>query len=111
MINLCIRICYNGISPGINCLSTKKKKKKVFVVVVTFCFYRWEFFFKLIKIEEEKKKKREIVILCCSTIFQRVFSYNLYFLKVGEKKKKNFKSEIKKKNQGKSRCFLKPELR
>lgn len=87
MINLCIRICYNGISPGINCLSTKKKKKKVFVVVVTFCFYRWEFFFKLIKIEEEKKK-REIVILCCSTIFQRVFSYNLYFLKVGKKKKK-----------------------
>lgn len=30
---------------------------------------------------------------------------------MGEKKKKNFKSEIKKKNQGKSRCFLKPELR
>lgn len=106
MINLCIRICYNGISPGINCLSTKKKKKKVFVVVVTFCFYRWEFFFKLIKIEEEKKK-REIVILCCSTIFQRVFSYNLYFLKVGEKKKKNFKSEIKKKKPRKKQVLFK----
>lgn len=78
--------------------SVKKKKKKssLFCSVL---FLHMGFFFKLINIEEEKKK--EIVILCCSTIFQLVFSYNLYFLKV----EKNFKSEIKKK--GKSRCFLK----
>lgn len=84
----------------------KKKKKKVFVVVVTFCFYRWEFFFKLIKIEEEKKKReREIVILCCSTIFQRVFSYNLYFLKVGKKRKKTLKARLKKKTKEKAGAF------
>lgn len=77
MINLCIRICYNGISPGINCLSTKKKKKKVFVVVVTFCFYRWEFFFKLIKIEEEKKKK-ERLLYCAVRLFSNVYFHIIY---------------------------------
>lgn len=44
------------------------------LVFFLFCFYTWDFF-KLINIEE----KKEIVILCCSTIFQLVFSYNLYF--------------------------------
>lgn len=70
---------------------TKKTKSLLFGFVL---FLHMEFFFlKLINIEEENKKKKEIVILCCSTIFQLVFSYNLYFLKV----EKNFKSEIKKK--------------
>lgn len=45
--------------------------------------------------------------MCCSTIFQRVFSYNLYFLKVGKKKKKNFKSEIKKKKPRKKQVLFK----
>lgn len=70
-------------------LTASVKNKECFVL---FCFYTWDFFFKLINIEE--KQKKEIVILCCLTIFQRVFSYNLYFLKVGKKKKKHFKSEI-----------------
>lgn len=58
-------------------------------------YFGFTHFFKLINLEEVKKK--EIVILCCLTIFQRVFSYNLYFLKVGEKN--SLKVRFKKKNK------------
>lgn len=63
MINLCIRICYNGISPGINCLSTKKKKEKSLCCCCYVLFLQMGIFFKLIKIEEEKKKKRDCYIV------------------------------------------------
>lgn len=63
-----------------------EKKNIVFFFFLSFVLYL--FFFKLISLGEEEK----IVILCSSTIFQLVFSYNLYFIEV-------------KKNALKAKCF------
>lgn len=64
MINLCIRICYNGISPGFNCLSNKNKKTKSLLFGFVLFLHMEFFFLKLINIEEEnKKKKRDCYIV------------------------------------------------
>lgn len=77
MINLCIRICYNGISPGINCLSTKKKKEKSLCCCCYVLFLQMGIFFKLIKIEEEKKKK-ERLLYCAVRLFSNVYFHIIY---------------------------------